>query len=269
MSSWAGPSSPRLTDVEDERRAVIFGRDAANYEAARPSYPPAAIEHVRSLVDASTAVEVGAGTGKATGSMATEGLRIICLEPSPQMASLLESKALTGVEVVVSTFEDWDGGLELVDLIYAAQAWHWVDPAIGFGKAMSVLRPGGVIALMWNVPLDRYSRHVTAYRRFAPHLLEEVDERIKRRDSHDWREDMEEAGFIDAGLFSHEWSAELATAEYRALYASYSDHMLLEEPARTRLLDALADEVDKWGGTTSVEYVTHVYSGRKPDPAQR
>ncbi len=255
--------------MADERRAVIFGRDAANYEAARPSYPPPAIRHVKSLVDAARAVEVGAGTGKATESMAAEGLRITCLEPSPQMAEVLDSKELIGVEVVVSTFEHWDAEPESTDLVYAAQAWHWVEPDAGFDKALSLLRPGGVIALMWNVPLDRYSRHEEAYRRYAPHLLDELDERVKRRDSHDWRDDMEQAGFTETSLFSHQWSAEVTTTEYRALYASYSDHMLLDEPARTQLLDALAADVDSWGGSTAVEYVTNVYSGRKPGRARQ
>ncbi len=61
----------------------------------------------------------------------------------------------------------------------------------------------------------------------------------------------------------------MTTTEYRALYASYSDHMLLDEPARTQLLDALAADVDSWGGSTAVEYVTNVYSGRKPGRARQ
>lgn len=255
--------------MADERRAVIFGRDAANYEAARPSYPAPAIRHVASLVDAALAVEIGAGTGKATEAMAREGLEIICLEPSPQMAEILRSKSLEGVDVVTSTFEDWDADVESVDLIYAAQAWHWVDRDTGFDKALAVLRPGGGIALLWNVPLDRYSRHEDAYRRFAPQLLEEGDERIKRRDSHDWRDDMEFAGFAEIDLFTHEWAQNLTSSQYRALYASYSDHMLLDEPARTRLLDTLEADVERWGGEAAVEYITHVFSGRKPDSERR
>ncbi|MFP4073111.1 MAG: class I SAM-dependent methyltransferase [Actinomycetota bacterium] len=255
--------------MEDDSRAVIFGRDATTYETARPSYPDASIAHVEALVDAATAIEIGAGTGKATEAMARPGLRLICLEPSPQMADILVAKELPGVEVVVSTFEDWAGEPGSADMIYAAQAWHWVDRQGSFDKAFRLLRPGGVLALMWNIPLDRYQRHEEIYNRFAPQLLAELDERIKRRDSRDWSADMEAAGFVDTRRFTHEWSEELTSDRYRALYSTYSDHMMLDEPDRSRLLDALAESVESDGGTATVEYRTEVFSGRKPDTGQR
>ena len=255
--------------MDDTERAVVFGRDAITYEAVRPAYPEAAIRHITELVDAADAVEVGAGTGKATEAMARPGLALTCIEPSPQMARMLEAKGLPGVTVEVASFEDWDGAPDSVDLIYAAQAWHWVDPDTAFEKALTVLHPGGVLALMWNIPLDRYSRHPEAYRRHAPELLAERDERVKRRDSHDWDEDLDRAGFADIGRFTHEWSEEMTVDRYRALYSTYSDHMLLDEPRRSRLLDALAADVESWGGTAVVEYRTEVFTGRKPDTARQ
>lgn len=254
--------------MTDPRRAVIFGRDASTYEAARPTYPAAAVAHIIGLVDASEALEVGAGTGKATGAMASPGLRLTCLEPSPQMAQLLRGKGLPGVDVVESTFEDWDGEPSSVDLIYAAQAWHWVDAETGLSKAISLIRPGGAIALMWNIPEDRYTRHEEAYRAYAPRLLDENDERIERRDGHDWSEDMARVGFVETNRFTHRWSAQLTSAEYRALYSTYSDHMLLDEPRRSELLDALAADVEGWGGVADVDYRTEVFSGERPVTGQ-
>lgn len=250
--------------MDEDTRAVIFGRDAATYEEARPSYPDAVIEHVGSLVDARHAVEVGAGTGKATVGMAREGLDIICLEPSPQMAAVLQARGLPGVEVAVTTFEDWAGEPGSIDLLYAAQAWHWVDRDTGFAKASSILRPGGAIALMWNIPLDRYGRHEETYSRHAPQLLAERDERIERRDDHDWGADMSSAGFVDTERFTHRWSEELGADRYRALYSTYSDHMMLDEPVRSRLLDGLAADVERWGGSAEVEYRSEVFTARKP-----
>lgn len=255
--------------MADESRAVIFGRDAATYEAARPDYPPEAIARVDGLVVAERALEVGAGTGKATAAFAREGLNLTCLEPSPQMAAVLESRRLPGVSVETTTFEEWQCEPASMDLVYAAQAWHWVERDTGFEKALAVLRPGGALALLWNVPLDRYLRHKDLYARLAPHLLAERDERIKRRDDHDWRADMAAAGFVDTERFTHGWSEELTAARYRALYSTYSDHMLLDEPVRTRLLDGLAADVERWGGVVEVEYRTEVFSGRRPVPGRR
>lgn len=251
--------------MSNEARAVVFGEEAGAYDHARPEYPDEAIGHLLGLVRARHAVEIGAGTGKATQAVAREGLRITCLEPSAKMAEVLEAKALPGVTVEVTTFEDWHGEPGSVDLVYAAQAWHWVDRETGLAKVLSVLRPGGVLALIWNIPTDRYDRHEAAYTRYAPHLLEEHDERIKRRDQNDWCAEMAEAGFVHTDRFTHRWSRDLTSDRYRTLYSTYSDHIMLPEPARTRLLDELAADVDRWGGTATVEYRTEVFSGRKPD----
>jgi SAM-dependent methyltransferase len=253
----------------EETRAVIFGRDAGTYDEARPTYPRATIDHVSSLVDARAAVEVGAGTGKATADFAREGLELTCLEPSPQMAAVLDSRSLPGVDVVVTKFEEWEGRPDSLDLIFAAQAWHWVDKETGFAKALSILRPGGALALLWNIPVDRYARHRELYARHAPDLLAERDERVKRRDDHDWCTDMEEAGFIATERFTHIWSEEVTAGRYRALYSTYSDHMMLEEPVRTAILDGLVADVKSRGGTITVDYRTEVFSGRKPDTKQR
>jgi len=244
-----------------EDRAVVFGRDAAAYERSRPGYPAEAISHLTGLVDARRVVEIGAGTGKATQDVARAGLDLTCLEPSAEMAALLEAKRLPGVRVAVTTFEDWEVGPGTFDLVYAAQSWHWVDRSTGHDKARSVLVDGGALALMWNIQADRY-QFQEVYSEHAPELVHEEDERVARRDSHDWREDLREAGFTDLQRFTHHWSEQLTAARYRSLYSTYSDHVMLPEPARSRLLDGLERAVAEAGGSTLVAYRTEVFSGR-------
>lgn len=247
--------------MRDLARGVIFGRRAETYDRARPGYPREAIAHIGALVEAKDALEVGAGTGKATVDMARPGLRLTCLEPSSEMAQILEEKMLPGVGVVVTTFEDWAGDDGTLDLIYAAQAWHWVDSEVAYEKAIRLLRPGGVLALMWNVPLDRYAMFDSVYEEHAPDLLAEHDERIKKRDSVTWLDDMGAAGFEGLHHFSHEWSDTLGSSELRALYSTYSDHMMLPDDQREPLLDGLAAEVDRRGGEVQAAYRTNVFSG--------
>lgn len=250
--------------MRDPARAVIFGQRAETYDRARPGYPSEAIQHLQSLVELNNALEVGAGTGKATIDMARPGLRITCLEPSHEMAEILGAKDLPSVEVVVSTFEDWSGARDGVDLIYAAQAWHWVDPETGYDRALGLLRQGGALALMWNVPLDRYGMFDAVYDELAPDLLSEHDERIKKRDSVTWLDDMRAAGFESLHHFRHEWSQTLNAAELRALYSTYSDHMALPMEQREPLLDGLAAEVGRRGGSIEIAYRTNVFSGLAP-----
>jgi len=247
--------------VTERPRALVFGEDAVSYDRARPSYPQPAIDHMLGLVDANRVVEIGAGTGKATVDVARPGIGLTCLEPSPEMAAVLRGKRLPGVEVVVSSFENWEGPTGEADLIFAAQSWHWVDRARGYERARTLLRPGGAIALMWNIPANRYSEHEEVYLAHAPHLLEEGDDRIDRRDNHDWLADLRAAGFAATERFSHDWSAELGASSFRALYATYSDHLMLPEPDRTALLDALEGSVRAAGGVATISYRTDVFSG--------
>lgn len=246
-----------------QHRSLIFGEDAKTYDRYRPEYPVEAVDHVLALTDVETAIEIGAGTGKATSRFARPGIAITCLEPSPAMATVLSERNLPDVDVEITSFEDWAGSDGPVDLIYAAQAWHWVDYSTSYQKAWQVLRPGGIIALMWNVPIDRYDRFVEVYREHGPEILAENDERISRRDSPSWLADLTAAGFSDVHLFAHRWSVELGPSEFRMLCSTYSDHMMIPDPRRTRLLENLEQAVAVAGGSFQVEYESRVFAGQR------
>jgi SAM-dependent methyltransferase len=73
--------------------------------------------------------------------------------------------------VEVAPFEEWDPAGRLFDVVVAGQAWHWVDPAKGTAQAAAVLRPGGLLALSWNVfepPTDLAHAFSEVYRRTLP-----------------------------------------------------------------------------------------------------
>ena len=77
-----------------------------------------------------------------------------------------------GLEVEVATFEAWDPAGRTFDAVVAGQAWHWVDPVAGAAKAARVLRPGGRLAVFWNVvpaPARAWREAFAAvYRRVLP-----------------------------------------------------------------------------------------------------
>ena len=132
-------------------RALSFGSVAERYEQFRPGYPgevadtvlgPSAVHGVR------TALEVGAGTGKATRLFAGRGIAVTAVEPDPAMAAvLLRTTAGLPVEVLQVPFEDLLSRPR-VDLLYSAAAWHWTDPATRWKRAARLLPPGGIFACM-------------------------------------------------------------------------------------------------------------------------
>ncbi|PWM43735.1 MAG: hypothetical protein DBX47_06795 [Clostridiales bacterium] len=95
------------------------------------------------------AVEIGAGTGKATSPFLDKGLDVTAIDISENMSAFLK-KRFSGNEkfnVITSTFEDVKLSNDSYDLIYAASAFHWVDAEIGCPKAFDLLKKDGVIAL--------------------------------------------------------------------------------------------------------------------------
>lgn len=247
--------------MTEGERAVIFGRSAQTYDLARPFYPEQAIDHILARAAVQVAVEVGAGTGKATSGFAREGLEITAVEPDPAMAEMLRGRGLIGVEVVEASFESWPGPARPVDLVYAAQAWHWINHSTGYDRARQMLRPRGVLALMWNILQRRYEPFEDIYDELAPEILAESDMRIRLRDEGRRLGDLEAAGFRSSRSFTYEWWDDLTARELRRLYSTFSDHILVPESRRYRLLSNLEEKVEEMGGWITLEYETRVFSG--------
>jgi len=136
-------------------RSLSFGSTAEQYERYRLGYPDELLDAVLQYagVPVRSALEVGAGTGKATRLFASHGIAVTALEPDPAMAQVLErtTRGLP-VEPVVTTFEQFVTA-DRFDLVYAAAAWHWTDPATRWSRAVELLVPGGVLAV-FGAPAD-------------------------------------------------------------------------------------------------------------------
>lgn len=127
------------------------------YDRVRPGYPDALFADLAALTGitaGASVLEVGCGTGQATGALAARGYAVTAVEPGPGLAAIARRR-LGDVRIEESTFEEWDDRGRRFDVLVAAAAWHWVDPAVGWPKAHDVLRPGGWIALLGHVVVTR------------------------------------------------------------------------------------------------------------------
>jgi SAM-dependent methyltransferase len=269
--------------VATERR-LAFAEIAELYDQARPSYPAALIDDVlrfAGVEPGAPAVEVGAGTGKATVLFAERGLKILALEPSGEMAAFARRNTVRFPDVVVreEEFERWTPE-QPVRLLYSGQAWHWIEPQVRFARAARALTEDGLLAAFWNrirwevSPLAGDLDEV--YRRLAPELGERISEgpmHPANARGKDWMGDWQgsrkgRTGFTDPDWHSYPWVARYTTSEYLSLLRTHSDHIVLDPARRQRLLKAVGAVIDRAGGSLELEYVTRLGLAR-PAPESK
>ncbi|GAA1858528.1 class I SAM-dependent methyltransferase [Asanoa iriomotensis] len=129
-------------------RARSFGAVAEAYERFRPGYPVELFDLVLAYAGrpVRTALEIGAGTGKATRLFAGHGIAITATDPDSAMLAELRRHVPANVTTVRAAFEDLRPGGARYGLVYAAAALHWTDPDGRWPRMASLLEPGGVFA---------------------------------------------------------------------------------------------------------------------------
>jgi len=128
-------------------RALSFGAVAEAYERFRPEYPVELFDMVMTYAGrpVRTALEIGAGTGKATRLFAQRGVMVTAVEPDGAMLAELRKHVPANVKTVQAAFEDLRSG-ESYGLVYAAAALHWTNPEGRWPHMAALLEPGGVFA---------------------------------------------------------------------------------------------------------------------------
>jgi SAM-dependent methyltransferase len=161
--------------------ALSFGKAVTEYERGRPGYPSEAIDWIRAEAAGAaaasaaasatrtaagaaaatgaaraplTVVDVGAGTGKFTAALLGHGDEVIAVEPDAAMRAALSEK-LPEVGALEGTGEALPLGDATADIVTFAQAWHWVDVPAASAEVARVLKPGGTLALVWNIRDER------------------------------------------------------------------------------------------------------------------
>ena len=121
-----------------------------DYERGRPGWPTESVR-IPGLPPTATVLDLGAGTGKLTRLLVAAFDRVVAVEPAEAMRRLLVALC-PEVQALPGTGQDVPLADASVDAVFAAQAFHWFDEARALAEIARVLRPGGALVLMWNLP---------------------------------------------------------------------------------------------------------------------
>ncbi len=160
-----------------------FHRAAVEYDRGRPGWPPALLD-LLPLDNSAMVLDLGAGTGKLTRVLADRYARVLAVEPLDELRAILAER-VPEADVRAGAAEDIPVADAEVDGVFAGQSFHWFANDVAVGEIARVLRPGGVLALLWNRS-DVPSPLPEAYRRRLSELHDErrpggLDERILER----------------------------------------------------------------------------------------
>jgi len=132
-----------------------FSDRVANYVKYRPDYPREIIGFLETkcgLTHETVIADVGCGTGISSRVFLENCNRVIGVEPNAVMRAAAEDQLSEFAEfIAVDGTSDHttlpDGS---VDMVVAAQAFHWFDAEKTRPEFERILRPGGHIVLIWN-----------------------------------------------------------------------------------------------------------------------
>jgi len=238
----------------DRTRAESFGTVAEQYDRLRPGYPDAVLADLLALRPGD-ALDVGCGTGKASLPLARAGVRVLGVEVDERMSAVARGH---GLAVETAPFEQWDAAGRTFDLVLSGQAWHWIDPDRGARVVADVLRPGGHVALFWNLgahPSDLKDVLDGIYAEEMPRQPESVLRGGRRSLDSDARA-LDAVGLRTHETRSYPWQQTYRRDEWLALLRTHSDHATLPPDTRERLLDRVGAVIDAHGGSIRLEYET-------------
>ncbi len=232
-----------------EQRRDWYSTVAAAYDRTRPRYPKELIQQAIALSQlpaGAKILEIGCGPAIATVEFAKLGFSIVSLEPSTAACQVARDNcaAYPQVEIVNTTFEDWELGTAKFSAILAATSWHWVDPKIGYPKAIASLEDQGYLILLWNhIPQPSYAicqDLAKVYSDLAPSLGKYEDQATQEKNVRDFGQQV-----MDTGLFTNFVTTQLVSQilysidDYLALLSTLSPYIALEPKQREQLFSAL------------------------------
>lgn len=262
-----------IAKTEKTEFETTFNDAAEDYEASRPAYCPQLYRDLLTYqpIDSQSCVlEIGMGTGKATGPVLETQCRLIALEPGDALARAAQRKFRQhkNLSIEVKAFQDYDCEAGTFDLIYAATAFHWIPEAYGYRRVFELLKEGGAFArFAYRAGEDQTRPEMSAEIRRAYERCPTMSQRKRPDATAEARRLSQLAGqygFADLADKTYHWTKDFTADGYMQLLSTYPDHMALPQEEREMLFSDIHHAIEKHGGMITVHYTADMQLARKP-----
>lgn len=260
-----------MTDDPTQDSTQRFTDRVSDYVKYRPGYPREIVTwlHERcGLQQGARVADIGAGTGISARCFLDAGHTVIAVEPNGAMRAAADAwlSGYRGYASVAGTAEATTLDDASVDLVIAAQAFHWFDPDTARREFARILAPGGQVALFWNSRLVDGTPFLEGYEALLQRYSVDY-QAVSERYGDDasmaaWFGD----GLLHAAQFPNAQRLDFDGLKGRLMSSSYAPKAghVNHEP----MLAALRELFDRTaqGGTVEFIYETRMYAGT---PVQR
>jgi SAM-dependent methyltransferase len=252
-----------MNDLSSRQR---FSSRVADYVRYRPGYPPALMEWIHGELQVpSTAqvADVGAGTGISTRLFLEAGHEVFAVEPNADMRAAAE-EWLAGYphfHAVDASAEATSLDAASVDLVSAAQAFHWFDPEAVRREWARILVPGGLAVIYWNSRLLDASPFQRDYEQLLLDYGTDYTTVAERYADDETMKNWFGSGLVATIQLPNVQHMDFDALRGRLLSSSYAP--LAGDPRHEPMLAALRTLFDRHAqdGHVDIEYRTRAFAG--------
>lgn len=243
-----------------------FSNRVENYVRYRPGYPAeilTLLQREAGLTESSVVADVGSGTGISTELLLKSGAVVYGVEPNLEMRQAAERllSGYGGFRSVAGSAQATTLAENSVDLITAAQAFHWFNQPASRAEFSRILKPGGQLALIWNERLTDSTPFLRAYEKL---LTDHATDYAVVRHENTGVDSLAKffIGPFRTYVFSHEQRFDFASLKGRLLSSSYAPAE--GQPGHEAMIAELRRIFEAWqeDGVVVIGYETKVHLGR-------
>jgi ubiquinone/menaquinone biosynthesis C-methylase UbiE len=249
----------------------VFDSAAAEYDAARPSYPAALFEELEKRAGplaGKLVLDWGAGTGIASRQLAERGASVVSLDIGEQMLRRALARS-PGSACVLADGNRMPIRSATADLVTFAQSWHWFDHRIATAEVARVLKPGGLWAAWWNRARPDGERWFQEYQQLVSSSCPGYMWKRLRDDqmAPDWTDELVRAQAVvePSGPVIVQWTRQVSATDWITDDRSKSYFIELAPPKRQSVLDEVTAIIASRfpNGQMTVPYITTLLLARK------
>lgn len=255
-----------------KKESEMFDQTAEYYDTYRPSYPMEIVNKIITTTNInkfSRLLEIGAGSGKATELFAPNNFNIFCVEPGENLVrnGRIKFSKFDNIKFEVGRFEELDLSPKQYDVIFSAQAFHWIPQPIGYEKCVYSLKDNGYLALFWNMyitydnDLDNELIDISnKYGGFADFLsVDGCEKRIASITS-----GIENSGYFNTPEVHRVlWNQVYSAEEYFGFIQTGNSFVQKSEEEKTNAYCDIKKLADKHGGLINRPYLCVLYLSSK------